>query len=170
MKSFPMLAQSSVEERKTECVREMTLWGRARHLCSVKNIWPPPSRMSEKPHRTGSSISRNYMRSEPQKGSRFSAIQKEKNIFHSFHLKKSFLSLAHTYALVMAAAAAYKWIHKFFSTISIVEAWNFFLLKKFNIENWNFVCECSLWHHFLDINSCHFSLIAFLNFIFISTL
>lgn len=28
----------------------------------------------------------------------------------------------------------------------------FFCLKIFNIENWNFVCECSLWHHFSDIN------------------
>lgn len=60
-------------------------------------------------------------------------------------------SLSHTYALVMAAAAAYKWIHKFLYN-SIVEAWKIFCLKIFNIENWNFVCECSLWHHFSDIN------------------
>lgn len=45
---------------------------------------------------------------------------------------------------------------------------NFSVQKKIQHRELKFcVCECSLWHHFSDINSCHFSLIAFLNFIHI---
>lgn len=73
---------------------------------------------------------------EPQKGSA-AAIE---IIFHSFLKKKNISqknrSLSHTYALVMAAAAAYKWIHKFFSTIPLLkhEKFYFFFLFK-NIQH-----------------------------------